>query len=85
MDNEKEITRMAIGLTIRELRTSKGLTVEQLANLMEKTKGTVSRWENAKIRITTYDFLQLTKKLDVNFNIANDIVDKYIEQLSNRK
>lgn len=44
--SEKEISKLAIGLKIKELRASRGISQKQLADLLGITPGRLSNWEN---------------------------------------
>lgn len=55
---------MTIGERIRELRKAKGLTQEQLAELIEGDGNTISRWEHNKIGIGNAYIIKLAKTLN---------------------
>lgn len=44
--SEKEISKLAIGLKIKELRASRGISQKQLADLLDIAPGRLSNWEN---------------------------------------
>ena len=53
---------------LRELRNSKDLTLEDLANILGTTKSTISRYEN-ELRIPNSDFINAVADF---FNVSTD-------------
>lgn len=61
-----------IGRRIRELRSAygvKGLSQEELAELMNTTANTISRWESAVYKPSAMDLLKLSKIFHVNISV----------------
>jgi ribosome-binding protein aMBF1 (putative translation factor) len=67
----EEYNNLMIGARIKELRTSKGITQEELAKKLKTTKSAVSRLENhaESVRLSTLEKVAevLGKKLEVSF------------------
>ena len=67
----EEYNNMMIGTRIKELRTSKGITQEELAKKLKTTKSAVSRLENhaESVRLSTLEKVAegLGKKLEISF------------------
>lgn len=61
--SEKEISKLAIGLKIKELRASRGISQKQLADLLGIAPGRLSNWENG---VAYPDFKYL---VDLAFNL----------------
>ena len=52
---------------IRDLRIKKGLTIERLAQMMDVSKGTISKWENGYVDTIKQDkIIQLAKAFGVS-------------------
>jgi transcriptional regulator with XRE-family HTH domain len=54
-----------IGKKIKSFRKSKGMTVQQLADLVHKSKSTVSKYENGDIAIEIETLYELAAALDI--------------------
>lgn len=54
-----------IGLTIRTFRKKKGLTIEELAKLLCKSKATVSKYERGEITLDIVTMYELASTLDI--------------------
>ncbi|MFD1203555.1 helix-turn-helix domain-containing protein [Sporosarcina contaminans] len=52
-------------------RIAKGLTVQDMADVLEVTKGTYSKKENGKLPITVEDFSVISSKLGITPNDIN--------------
>ena len=52
-------------------RIAKGLTVQEMADVLGVTKGTYSKKENGKIPITVEDFSIISSKLGISHNNIN--------------
>ena len=67
----EEYNNMMIGTRIKELRTSKGITQEEMAKKLKTTKSAVSRLENhaESVRLSTLEKVAevLGKKLEIIF------------------
>ena len=63
----KEIS-MHVGQRIRLYRKMKGLTIEAFAGLIEKSKATVSKYENGDISIDIETLFLIAQKLGVSIN-----------------
>ena len=53
---------------LRELRTSKGLTMEQLAKEIESTKGTISNYENKNKKPSLDMLIKIAEYFDVSID-----------------
>ncbi len=85
-----------IGKKIRNFRKCRGLTVQQLAVLINKSKATVCKYENGSIVIdieTLYDIGRtlnirveqlLSDQEEVSFNMGNKITNGFFEEFSRR-
>lgn len=85
---------MTIGEKIKQARLAKGLTLQEVANKMSLTQGTLSKYENGDIKnIPNTRLKKLSKILDVDVsyfyegskNKNSIIVDKLIELTENNK
>ncbi len=59
---------VALGQTIKELREEKGLTQEQLANMLHISRQNVSRWELGKRSIESTNLLKICQILGVTLD-----------------
>lgn len=65
-----------IGNNIKRLRIAKGLLQEQLATLLDKKKGVVSKMENGAVVISLKDATKLSKIFEVSIDdLINGAVD----------
>jgi transcriptional regulator with XRE-family HTH domain len=64
MKKELNYKLIAIGNNIREIRKTKGITQEELAEALDLSVMTVSRIENGNTAINVLVLIQLTKILD---------------------
>lgn len=85
---------MNIGEKIKKMRLSKGLTLQEVANEMSLTQGTLSKYENGDIKnIPNTRLKKLSKILDVDVSYFYEdkkdkkelIVEKLIELTENNK
>lgn len=85
---------MTIGDKIKQARLSKGLTLQEIANKMNLTQGTLSKYENGDIKnIPNTRLKKLSKILDVDIsyfyegskNKKSIIIEKLIELTENNK
>lgn len=53
---------------LKELRTSKGLTMEQLGNAIESTRGTISNLENGNKKPSLDMLIKLADYFDVSID-----------------
>jgi transcriptional regulator with XRE-family HTH domain len=60
---------MEIGKLIKELRTKKGLTQEELAERTEVSARTIQRIENGEVVPRAYTLQMIAKALDVDFSL----------------
>lgn len=58
-----------IGTRIRDLRIMRGLTQEQLAELLYRKKNTISQYENDRISIRVEDLEQIARVLHVDISV----------------
>lgn len=71
-----------VGRNIKRIRKEKGLTQEQLANLIHYSVGTISNIENNSYQTFSLEFLYiLVNKLDVSFD---DLFKKTEEDTFNK-
>ena len=63
-----------VGNKIRDLRLIRGLTQEQLAEMLYRKKNTISQYENGKINIRVDDLEQIAEVLntDISYFFQND-------------
>ena len=85
---------MTIGDKIKQARLSKGLTLQEIADKMNLTQGTLSKYENGDIKnIPNTRLKKLSKILDVDISYFYDdsknknsiIIEKLIELTENNK
>lgn len=62
----KEIYTKEVGKKIREIRSSKNVSIEALANQSDMTYSQVSRIELGKINTSVYTLFILSKSLEVH-------------------
>ena len=66
-----------IGMRLRQIRTQKGYSLENLAEWMNVSKQQVSRIEHGKCRISVVQLFQLARGLDVPLSwFIDDFVDE---------
>ena len=66
-----------IGIRLRQIRTQKGYSLENLAEWMNVSKQQVSRIEHGKCRISVVQLFQLARGLDVPLSwFIDDFVDE---------
>ena len=71
--NEVQILKLSLSTNIKELRKSHNLTQEQLAEAMNVTVGTVSKWESAS---SSPDIEMIVELADF-FHISVDVLLGY--------
>jgi len=54
------------GMRIKKCRKSKNMTIEELGNIINKSKATVSKYENGSVAIDLDTLYSISKALDVN-------------------
>lgn len=57
-----EATNNTLGELIKQMRTAKGLTQPELAEMVYSDKGSICRWEHGE-NITWYKFLEIANTL----------------------
>lgn len=67
VEEEKRLF-IEIGKRIRDAREQAGLTSEQLADKLEISQSNISRWENAKYKITLPTLVKIANALDVSLD-----------------
>lgn len=68
-----------LGKKLEQLRKERGLTLQQVADLMNVTRAQVYRWEKAENRITVYQFVNYCEILNVGISeLANSIDDSLL-------
>jgi len=78
---------METGKLIKELRTKKGMTQEELADLTELSARTIQRIENGEVDPRAYTLQMIAKALEVDFSIFNgdeSAEDKNLEDINTR-
>lgn len=69
-----------LGERLYELRTQKGLSQVELANLLNKSKQSISNWENNNILPSIDMLIQLSKIFQVSCDYLLDLDDrKFLE------
>lgn len=63
MNTYKEVDLGSFGGVLRQLRKSSGLTLQQVADLIDVDMSTVSKWENCKRTPKITDYVRLVHKL----------------------
>ena len=76
---------MKLGEKILELRKKNGLSQEQLGEMVDVTRQTISNWELGETTPNTEQLKLLSKTLKVSIDelLDNDIKDIVVEKLSN--
>ena len=69
MTRNQKREKMEIGKLIKELRTKKGLTQEELAERTEVSARTIQRIENGEVDPRAYTLQMIAKALDVDFSL----------------
>ncbi|SHH83208.1 helix-turn-helix domain-containing protein [Flavobacterium johnsoniae] len=76
LDNNMEIhlhnCRLKIGETIREIREKRGYNQEQLADIMNVSRTTISKIENGKFNFSIDYLSKFSWFLDFNISILNN-------------
>lgn len=66
--SEKEISKLAIGLKIKELRASRGMSQKELADSLGIAPGRLSNWENGVAYPDFKYLVDLAKELNCSFD-----------------
>ena len=76
---------MSLGENILNLRKKKGLSQEQLVEIVDVTRQTISNWELEETSPNPAQLKQLSKALDVSIDdlLNNDINNILVEKVSN--
>lgn len=76
LDNSMELhlhdCRLGIGETLREIREKKGYNQEQLADIMNVSRTTISKIENGKFNFSIDYLSKFSWFLDFNISILNN-------------
>jgi transcriptional regulator with XRE-family HTH domain len=76
LDNSMELhlhdCRLRIGETLREIREKKGYNQEQLADIMNVSRTTISKIENGKFNFSIDYLSKFSWFLDFNISIFNN-------------
>ena len=64
----KRLDKELIGLRLKEIRKKKGLTQENVANLLHTSQSTISSYEHGKAIILTAFLYEMCTKLNVSAN-----------------
>ena len=75
----KEIS-IHVGQRIRLYRKMKGLTIETFAGMIQKSKATVSKYENGDISIDIETLFVIAQALEVSVNQLVDYADETAEE-----
>lgn len=59
-----------VKITLASARENAGLSIEKVAEIMHKSKGTISNWENGKTSMKVHDFIKLCNL----YKISNDYI-----------
>ena len=84
--NDNKYIYTIVGKNIKRIRKNRGLTQEQLANLIHYSVGTISNIENNSYQTFSLEFLYiLVNKLNISFdelfiNIEEDTYNKVSNQ-----
>ncbi len=68
---------MQYGETIKKFRKEKGITQEDLGNILGKKQNQISEWESGKIRPTPDDIINICDALDVSLQKFYGFDDDY--------
>ena len=68
-------TREIFAERIKELRLEKGLSHQQLGEELKINGSTISRWENCKIDVRSYQLVKLAKYFSVSIDYLLGVVD----------
>lgn len=61
-------------------RIAKGLTVQEMADVLGVAKGTYSKKENGKLPLTVEDFTTITNRLEISFEELNIFFTKIVSE-----
>lgn len=65
---EKNVRLVNLGLNIKAERVRKQLSQEQLAELIETSRNTISMFETARVHATVLKIVDIVRVLNVNIN-----------------
>ena len=71
-----------IGRKVRNYRKMKGLTLQQLADAIHKSRATVSKYENGEITLDVVTLYDISKALDVSMEQLTDYHPQKTEELT---
>ena len=78
-----------LGSTIRNIRKIRGLTLQNLADIINKSKATVSKYENGEISIDILTMNEISKALKVNIDELlpkkEKIIVEKLSEIDNKK
>lgn len=66
----KQIGDKTVGESIRDLRTARGLSIRELANLTGLSSGSISRWESGKRIPSVENYHKLMSALDAELAVV---------------
>lgn len=69
-----------VGQKIKEYRKAKNMTIEQLGNLIGKSKTTVARYENSELALELTTLLEICNALHIDFNDICTKVNKSVQK-----
>jgi transcriptional regulator with XRE-family HTH domain len=72
-----EVKLLQYGEIIKELRKSKGITQEELGNMVGRKQNQISEWENGKIQPNPDDIFNICKALNVSVSRFYGVDDEY--------
>jgi transcriptional regulator with XRE-family HTH domain len=75
------IARRRLALELRRLREDKGLTIEQVAKAVRLSVSTISRIENAQVRVRRGEVREILDVLDVGNGERDRLLDLAVEAL----
>lgn len=59
-----------VKITLASARENAGLSIEKVAEIMHKSKNTITNWENGKTSLKVHDFVELCNL----YKISNDYI-----------
>ena len=71
-----------VGRKVRNYRKMKGLTLQQLADAIHKSRATVSKYENGEITLDVVTLYDISRALDVNLDQLTDYHPQRAEEIT---
>lgn len=76
--NEDTRFDQTIGMYLRDCRTKKNISLQQIADKTGVTKMTVSRWETGEVRMYAHSLKDYCDCIDISISDVFDYVEKHI-------